>query len=40
MQGGFMGFSVALVDDGSWVLMGVPGYKLGSGEYYWIQIDK
>ena len=40
MLGGFMGFSVALVDDGSWVLMGIPGYKLGSGEYYWIQIDK
>lgn len=40
MLGGFMGFSVALVDDGSWVLMGVPGYKLGSGEYYWIEIDK
>lgn len=40
MLGGFMGFSVALVDDGSWVLLGVPGYKLGSGEYYWVQIDK
>ena len=35
-----MGFSVALVDDGSYVLFGVPGYKKGSGEYYWMEVGE
>jgi hypothetical protein len=40
MLGGFMGFGLALTDDGSRLLMGVPGYKLGSGNYYWMDMPK